>query len=110
MPHNLRHEPLPNYLKSKLQRHRKRRSVTLCIAAPCFVRDEMDECRCKVVFGWDTGEENQFAGGDIAFKAGWANKYLMALISGEGSAPESTKHSARCFVTICVLYCNPSTN
>jgi hypothetical protein len=88
MLHNTRHRPLPDHLKLKLQRLRRRRSVTLCIAAPCFVRDEIDECRSKIVFGWDAREENQFAGGDIAFKAGWANKYLMALMSGEGSAPE----------------------
>jgi hypothetical protein len=88
MLHNLRHEPLPDYLKRKLQRLRKRRSVTLCIAAPCFIRNDLGKYQMRVVYGWDKREENQFAGSDIAFKAGWANQYLMALQAGEGSAPE----------------------
>ena len=61
--------------------------MTLCIAAPCYVRDQ-DNNIFKIVCGWDSREENQFAGGDIAYKLAIPNPSLLALQSGEGSAPE----------------------
>lgn len=86
MLHNTRHRPLPDYLKPKLQRLRKRRRVTLCIAATGFVGDEANR-QMKIVFGWDAREENQFTGGDVAFKVEFVGS-LLALQAGEGSAPE----------------------
>ncbi|HEX3184252.1 MAG TPA: hypothetical protein VHQ94_05630 [Pyrinomonadaceae bacterium] len=88
MLHNARHRPLPDYLKPKLQRLRKRQPVTLCIAAPCFIRDDTGKAQSRIVFGWDTREQNQFTGADVAFKQGRASASLIALMSGDGSAPE----------------------
>jgi len=87
MLHNTRHKPLPDYLKTKLQRLRKRRRMTLCIAAPCFIRDDAGETQSRIVYGWDAREETEFTGGDVAFKVEPV-KSLLALQAGEGSAPE----------------------
>lgn len=57
--------------------------MTLCIAAACGSYKQH-----AIVYAWDAREENQFVGSDIAFKVSGASKTLLALMSGEGSAPE----------------------
>jgi hypothetical protein len=93
MLHNLRRRPLPDYLKTKLQRLRKRRRVTLCIAATGYV-GEVSDHQLRIVYGWDAREENQFTGGDVAFKVEIV-KSMIALQSGEESAPEDFLSTCR---------------
>ena len=86
MLHNARYKPLPDLLKLKLQRLRKRRCMTLCIAATGYEWVDNDR-QIRIVYGWDEREENQFTGGDVAFKVE-PLKSLLALQAGDGSAPE----------------------
>jgi hypothetical protein len=56
--------------------------MTLCMAAVCYDYDAQTH---RIVFAWDKRTENEWAGGDVAFKFAWAMKNWPALVAGESS-------------------------
>jgi len=77
MLHSVRRKP-PSL--RKFERLPWRRKMTLCIAAAC--REEKEH---RIVISADQRSEVAWAGGNVAFKFGWASVEMAALIAGDES-------------------------
>lgn len=69
--------------------------MTLCMAAVCW---DADKSRHRIVFGMDKHAEVDWAGGNVAFKFGWAKRDWPALIAGEIS--KAQEFLATCRATL----------